>query len=192
MIYLASSSPRRAELLEQIGVKFNVLKLDIDESIRENEQVDQLVLRLSREKAIKGRELLTSMTDNDLVLAADTLIHIEGEILGKPTSNEHCCKILKTLSGKTHQVLTAIAVIDSQGELSQQCSISDITFRDLENREIEYYCQSKEPFDKAGAYAIQGKAAVFIEHISGSYSSVMGLPLCETDLLLKRAGYNNN
>lgn len=192
MIYLASSSPRRAELLNQIKVEFTIVKLDIDETAREAETAEQLVMRLSAEKARKSLQLIPVMTVDDLVLAADTVISLGGQILGKPSSTQHCCRMLTVLSGQTHQVLSAIAVVDSKGRLWQQCSVNEITFRHLEEYEVQQYCQLEEPMDKAGAYAIQGKAAVFIEHLSGSYSSVMGLPLFETAQLLKQAGYSEN
>ena len=190
MIYLASSSPRRAELLTQIGVQFNIIRLDIDESAYEGESAIDLVSRLSREKALKGHELLQSKNESGLVLAADTLINLQDKVLGKPVSVENCCSMLQQLSGQTHQVLTAIALIDPDGQLSGKCSVNEITFRNLKKQEIEQYCNSEEPGVKAGAYAIQGKAAIFIEHISGSYSAVMGLPLFETAQLLQQAGYN--
>ncbi len=190
MIYLASSSTRRAELLTQIGVQFNIIRVDIDESAYEGESAIDLVSRLSLEKAVKGRELLQSKNESGLVLAADTLINLHDKVLGKPVSVENCCSMLQQLSGQTHQVITAIALIDTDGQLSEKCSVNEITFRDLKKQEIEQYCNSEEPGDKAGAYAIQGKAAIFIEHISGSYSAVMGLPLFETAQLLQQAGYN--
>jgi len=190
MIYLASSSPRRAELLTQIGVQFNIIRVDIDESAQDGESAVDQVTRLSREKALKGREQLHAMNTKGLVLAADTLINCQGRVLGKPASAEHCCSMLQQLSGQTHQVLSSIAVINRHGELSEKCSVNEITFRNLKQQEIEQYCSSTEPGDKAGAYAIQGKAAIFIEHISGSYSAVMGLPLFETASLLHQAGYN--
>ncbi len=190
MIYLASSSPRRAELLSQIGVQFNIIRVDIDESAKEGESAVEQVTRLSREKALKGSEQLQQLNQKGLVLAADTLINCQGKVLGKPASAEHCGFMLQQLSGKTHQVLTAVAVINQHGQLSEKCSINEITFRSLKQQEIDQYCSSTEPEDKAGAYAIQGKAAIFIEHISGSYSAVMGLPLFETANLLQQAGYN--
>ena len=190
MIYLASSSPRRAELLAQIGVKFNIIRVNIDESPLHGESVEELVKRLSREKVVKGRELLPAMQKDDLVLAADTLINLHGQVLGKPASIQHCCSMLRQLSGQQHQVLTALALINQQGRISQKCSVNELTFRHLNELEIEQYCNSDEPGDKAGAYAIQGKAAIFIEHLVGSYSSVMGLPLFETAQLLQQAGHN--
>ena len=190
MIYLASSSPRRAELLTQIGVKFNIIRVDIDETPLAGETVDELVKRLSRAKAIKGRELLPAMHKDDLVLAADTLINLHGQVLGKPASTQHCCEMLRQLSGQQHEVLTAIALINQQGQMSEKCSVNELTFKELNDSEIVQYCHSEEPGDKAGAYAIQGKAAIFIEHLVGSYSAVMGLPLFETAQLLQQAGYN--
>lgn len=190
MIYLASSSPRRAELLSQIGVKFDIIRFDIDETPMNGESVAQLVQRLSREKAIQGRKVLSDMQTDDLILAADTLISFQEKVLGKPTSEQHCCSMLRQLSGQQHQVFTAIALINQQGQISEACRTNEIRFRDLDDLEIEQYCQSAEPFDKAGAYAIQGKAAIFIEHLEGSYSAVMGLPLFETARLLQQVGYN--
>jgi len=189
VLYLASSSPRRAELLTQIGVEFTILNVDIDETPQPGEPVADLVLRLSREKALAGRYQLDAMQGDDLILAADTLIHLQGQILGKPDSDQSCRAMLQQLSGCTHQVLTAIALINADAETVQRCSHNEITFRVLSEQEIERYCCSAEPLDKAGAYAIQGKAAIFIRQLEGSYSSVMGLPLFETAELLQQAGY---
>mgnify|MGYP001032679759 CR=1 FL=1 len=189
MLYLASSSPRRAELLTQIGVEFTILKVDIDETPQPGEPVADLVLRLSREKAQAARLHLHAMHSDDLILAADTLIHLQGQILGKPDSDSGCCAMLQRLSGRRHQVLTAIALINAAGETWQRCSHNEITFRPLSEPEIKRYCDSTEPLDKAGAYAIQGRAAIFIRRLEGSYSSVMGLPLFETAELLQQAGY---
>lgn len=190
MIYLASSSPRRAELLKQIGVKFDILHVNIDESPMVGESIDQLVTRLSREKAIKGKEILQSILKGDLVLAADTLISFQGRVLGKPGNSLNCKTMLGQLSGQKHQVLTAIALIDQKGKITEKCSVNEITFKDLNEQEIDQYCCSGEPEDKAGSYAIQGKAAMFIKHLAGSYSAVMGLPLFETAQLLQQAGHN--
>lgn len=190
MLYLASSSPRRAELLRQIGVKFEIIQASIDESAKPGESARELVNRLCREKALKGRLQLQQMQSHDLVMAADTLIHLHGQVIGKPQSKQHCCDILQQLSGQTHQVLSAVAVVDANGQLHEKCTSNEITFRPLEVDEIWRYCALDEPHDKAGAYAIQGRAAIFIEHLSGSYSSVMGLPLFETAQLLTQAGYD--
>lgn len=190
MLYLASSSPRRAELLRQIGVKFEIIEASIDESAEPGESARELVNRLCREKALKGRQQLHAMQPGDLVLAADTLIHLHGQLIGKPESEGHCRAILEQLSGQTHQVLSAVALVDASGQLHEKCTSNEITFRHLQDDEIHRYCASDEPHDKAGAYAIQGRAAIFIEHLSGSYSSVMGLPLFETAQLLRQAGYD--
>jgi septum formation protein len=188
MIYLASSSPRRAELLQQIGVQFKVAPAWIDESAGDDESIEQLVLRLSQEKALAVRAQLDEMQAGDLVLAADTLIGLEGEIIGKPCSAADCVQILSRLSGREHEVVSAVAVVDHAGRVNKKLSINRLKFRPMQAAEIRYYCQTGEPMDKAGAYAIQGFAAVFIEHLSGSYSSVMGLPLFETAQLLAQAG----
>ena len=190
MLYLASSSPRRAELLRQIGVEFDIIHADIDESPRKGEAIDELVSRLSTEKAIQGLQMVSDIRAHDLVLAADTLIGLDGRIIGRPESQQHCCEILALLSGRTHQVYSAVALANSQAAVEVASSVNEITFRTLADEEITRYCDDGEPMDKAGAYAIQGRAAMFIQHLSGSYSSVMGLPLYETALLLNQAGYS--
>ncbi len=192
MIYLASSSPRRAELLTQIGVKFEVLPVEVNETANAGESAAELVLRLSREKAEEARKQLLKRQLNGLVLASDTLISFQQQVLGKPESRSHCCSMLRQLSGQQHQVLSAVAIINAEDQIFQHNSINEITFRDLSEQEISQYCDSDEPGDKAGSYAIQGRAAVFIKHLSGSYSSVMGLPLFETAQLLQQAGYNRH
>jgi septum formation protein len=190
MLYLASQSPRRAELLRQIGVKFDIINGDIDETPVEHESPSETVARLSRQKALKGYQQLSSTHSDDWVLASDTLIEIEDRVIGKPESAHNCQEILSLLSGKEHRVLTAIALVGKQGEIHQTTSYNRIKFRNLRSEEIELYCQLEEPRDKAGAYAIQGKAAIFIENLQGSYSSVMGLPLFETAQLLQKVGFN--
>jgi septum formation protein len=185
MIYLASSSPRRAELLRQIGVEFKVLSVDIDESQLTAETPAQYVWRVAKAKAEAGG----SIADNKglPILAADTTIAIDDTIIGKPNDQQHCQCILSKLSGRTHQVLTCIA-LRYQGETTLALSTNQVQFRKLDDFEIASYCSSEEPMDKAGAYAIQGRAAIFIEKIEGSYSSVMGLPLFETAKILQLAG----
>jgi septum formation protein len=184
MIYLASSSPRRAILLNQIGIQFEVLSVDIDESIKADESAEQYVCRMADSKALAGKNLISVDAP---VIAADTIITIDGNILGKPRDHSHCGEILANLSGQQHQVLSAVALFN-KGETRLKVSKNTVSFRQLEASEIEVYCASDEPLDKAGAYAIQGRAAVFIDHLEGSYSSVMGLPLFETAELLKQAG----
>lgn len=189
MLYLASSSPRRAELLTQIGVKFGIIHVNIDETALAGETVEQQVIRLSREKALKGRLQLSEFKQDDLVLAADTLIGLDGQVIGKPDSEQHCCSILKRLSDRQHEVFCGVALVNSNGHVNEKSTVNKIQFRQLTPLEINQYCHSGEPLDKAGAYAIQGAAAIFIQHLAGSYSAVMGLPLFETAQLLGQAGY---
>lgn len=190
-LYLASQSPRRSELLRQIGISFSVLAVDIDESVKNKETAENYVMRLANEKALAGWN-----SENDpvkAVLGSDTAVVIESEILGKPKDNDDAIRMLNLLSGKTHQVMTAVALAitaknHSQPELSSILNASDVTFKTLSQAEIEQYVKSGECDDKAGAYAIQGMAAAFITYLSGSYSGVMGLPLYETAELLNNAG----
>ncbi len=181
-IALASRSPRRRELLEQIGIEFEVLDIDIDESCNENEMPEDYVCRIAIEKARAGKKLLKN---NMPVLAADTAVILEGDILGKAENKDDAITMLTRLSGKTHEVLSAVTVIDTKEQT--KISISKVTFKSLSKEEIETYCDTDEPIGKAGGYAIQGKAATFIERLEGSYSGVMGLPLFETKQLLDRA-----
>lgn len=190
MLYLASQSPRRAELLRQIGIKFDIIDSIIDETAHAHETPSELVLRLSREKAQHGRRQLSGMQKGDWVLASDTLIVMNDQVIGKPDSEQHCVQILSLLSGKEHQVFSAVALVGVDGETHDAISCNRIRFRNIRAVEIEQYCQLMEPRDKAGAYAIQGKAAIFIENLQGSYSAVMGLPLFETAQLLQRVGFN--
>lgn len=197
-IYLASTSPRRRDLLRQIGVHFDPLVFrtgergedtDIDESAFEGESVEHYVERLALTKADAGfRRLRWRQLPTNPVLAADTTLSVDGEIVGKPTSIEHAVEILGRLSGRTHQVLTAVAISDGK-RIRSLVSISEVRFRALTPPEIRHYLSFGESMDKAGAYAIQGRAAMFIEHMSGSYSGIMGLPLCETATLLTTFGY---
>ena len=184
MILLASGSPRRAELLRQIGIDFNILETSVDESKLATESAEEYVCRMAAAKASAGEKMSLAGATPLPVLAADTIINIDGSIIGKPDDSQGCQCILAKLSARQHQVLSAVAV-SYQGRLELKLSINQVRFRALEKWEIEAYCADGEPLDKAGAYAIQGKAAIFIEHIEGSYSSVMGLPLFETAELLR-------
>ena len=196
-VYLASRSPRRQELLRQLGIEFAELQLreaperdpDIIESAREGEVPQEYVKRVTRLKASVGWH---RMTRRGLaprpVLAADTEVVVDGAVLGKPKDPADAIAMLTALSGRTHEVLTAVAV-RWDAQLAQGVSTSRVTFRVIPKDEIERYIATGEPFDKAGAYAIQGKAAVFIQHLEGSYSGVMGLPLYETAEILSRIGY---
>ena len=187
MIYLASRSPRRVELLRQLGLEFETLAIDVDEASLEHEAAEAYVCRIAKAKADSGKNRLSGLCSDFVVLGADTIICIDDKIIGKPEDAEHCRCLLAQLSGRTHQVLTAIA-LNSGGATEVRLSVNRVRFRPIEAREIDVYCASNEPADKAGAYAIQGKAAIFIEHLEGSYSSVMGLPLFETAEILKQAG----
>jgi len=192
-IYLSSQSPRRRELLKQIGINFEMLllrqdprrKLDIDESPLPDEQPGAYVQRLSRDKALAGWDSLRFRGLPPFpVLAADTTVTIDGLILGKPETSKHATEMLQQLSGKEHQVLTAVAVAMNE-HVEVALSTSTVRFTTLSKERIRQYLLTREYLDKAGGYAIQGVAAAFIEHISGSYSGVMGLPLFETVQLLK-------
>lgn len=197
-IYLASRSPRRRELLRQIGVRFELLVFrsgergedaDVDETPYPDEAVERYVERLALVKAEAGfRRLRWRHLPNLPVLAADTTLELNGQIIGKPTSPDDACAILERLSGREHRVLTAIAMSDGERTRSA-LNVSRVRFRTVETSEIRAYVASGEPMDKAGAYGIQGRAAVFIEDIQGSYSGIMGLPLFETAQLLETFGY---
>ena len=182
-IYLASASPRRAELLHQIGIAFKQLVPDIDESRHSDEAPELYVLRLALEKARAGLAMLPK-GETGPVLGADTVVVCEHEILGKPADRETAVAMLNHLSAKSHRVMTAVAMVDAGGREHSRLSVSLVRFRALDAAEIDAYWRSGEPADKAGAYAIQGLGAIFVEHLEGSYSGVMGLPLFETAELL--------
>ena len=185
-MYLASASPRRYALLEQIGVPFQAHPAEICETRRPGELPDAYVTRLACEKADTVWNEVAASEERP-VLAADTAVVIGGQIFGKPRDAEEAVQMLADLSGRTHNVLTAVAVRYGQRLLSELSS-SEVRFREMTERERLAYVATGEPLDKAGSYAIQGKGAVFIEHISGSYSAVMGLPLALTVLLLAEFG----
>ncbi len=186
MIVLASSSPRRRELLSQLGVSFQILDLEIDESKLTDETPDALVQRLAVLKAETGRELLAKV-GADLVLGADTIVVHNGEVLGKPRDASHACELLMRLSGGCHRVLSAVALASADGT-EMRLSESRVCFRKMTRQECEAYAATGEPLDKAGGYAIQGRAAAFVSDLQGSYSGVVGLPLFETAELLREAG----
>lgn len=183
-LILASASPRRQELLQQIGVSFEVLPVDIDESPLQDESAATYVERMAMEKARAGWEASNRSLP---VLGSDTAVVLDGQILGKPRDRAHGLEMLQQLSGRAHQVLTAVAVV-REGETGIRLSESRVFFSDISYDEQIRYWESGEPADKAGAYAIQGRAAVFIERLEGSFSGVMGLPLHETAELLDRFG----
>lgn len=184
-LILASASPRRRELLDQIGVTYRVVVADVDESPRPDEAPEPYVLRVA---AAKSAEAARQTTDTGLpVLAADTAVVVDADILGKPDHREPAAAMLRRLSGRSHRVLTGVSVrVGAQHW--QALSDTVVYFRALQEAEILAYWQTGEPRDKAGAYAIQGYAALFIERIEGSFSGVVGLPLFETAELLRKAG----
>jgi septum formation protein len=185
-IYLASGSPRRRELLQQIGVPFRVLGTAVDEAVAAGEAAAAYVARLAAAKAEAGWEHAQDAHPAP-VLAADTAVVLDGEILGKPAHRDDGERMLSLLSGRTHEVLTAVA-LRTQAGLRSSISRSAVTFRGIAADEARAYWDTGEPLDKAGAYAIQGRAAVFIADLRGSFSGVMGLPLFETAELLSEAG----
>jgi septum formation protein len=193
-VYLASGSPRRRELLQQIGVSFRVVGTAVEEAVRPGEAPPAYVARLAAAKADAGwakanaGQTTRSRDPTDApVLAADTAVVLDGKVLGKPAHRQDAEGMLRQLSGRTHEVLTAIA-LRTTGGLESRISRSEVTFRSIADVEVQDYWETGEPGDKAGAYAIQGRAAVFIADLRGSYSGVMGLPLFETAELLDRAG----
>jgi septum formation protein len=186
-IYLASVSPRRAELLEQIGVSFSVLQVDVDEQHLTGETPADYVTRLALAKARAGNSLLDA-GDSCPVLGADTTVVAADRIMGKPCDQDDAIAMLLSLSGRVHQVVSAVALAGRQ--VAVRTSTSNVKFRTLTAAECQAYWNTGEPHDKAGAYAIQGRAAQFVEWLEGSYSGVMGLPLYETALLFREFKIN--
>ncbi|WP_341303735.1 Maf family protein [Pseudomonas sp. TMP25] len=182
-LYLASGSPRRRELLTQIGVPFLTHSAPIDESSLPGESPVAYVERLACAKAQAGLDALAAI-QGAVVLGADTAVVLDGRILGKPADGDEALATLTALSGRSHEVLAAVALVSRERMASRVVS-SQVTFRPLSRGEIEAYWASGEPQDKAGCYGIQGLAAVFVSQLQGSYSAVVGLPLCETAALLK-------
>ncbi|MBI3525274.1 MAG: septum formation inhibitor Maf [Betaproteobacteria bacterium] len=196
-IYLASRSPRRRELLHQIGVRFDLMPFrlppredaEVNEDLFPGETAETYVARVACAKAEHGAKLIAQRRFLPRpVLAADTTIDLDGVSVGKPRDEAAAITMLTRLSGRVHRVLTAVALI-SEERIEHVLSISEVRFRELQGDEIRRYVATGEPFDKAGAYGIQGHAAVFVAEIRGSHSGVAGLPLCETALLLRRFGY---
>jgi septum formation protein len=182
-LYLASASPRRRELLSQIGVRFSVAPASIAEVPFPAESAEHFVMRMAREKAVA----IQAAHPDALILGADTDVILDGEILGKPDDEAHASDMLQRLAGRAHQVLSGVALASPAG-CTWRLSESRVHFRPLSHAEIHAYWQTGEPAGKAGGYAIQGLAAAFIQRLEGSYSGVMGLPLYETAQLLHTAG----
>ena len=189
LLYLASGSPRRRELLTQIGVPFSTVSAAIDETPLPNESPVAYVERLAREKARAGREqlLMSPPASAFCVLGADTTVVLNERILGKPIDEADALAMFMALSGREHEVLTAIAILD-EGRCETRVVRSSVRFRNISKQEASLYWASGEPRDKAGGYAVQGLAAVFVSGLNGSYSAVVGLPVCETAELLGHFG----
>ncbi len=183
LLCLASRSPRRRELLEQIGVPHLVSAADLDEALRPGEPAADYVVRMARAKALAVQARGMALP----VLAADTTVVLDERVCGKPASEAEAVAMLAALSGRSHTVLTAVALA-AHGALEHRLSASEVRLRPLSRAECIAYWRTGEPRDKAGGYAVQGRAAAFVEHLSGSYSGVMGLPLFETAQLLRAAG----
>jgi nucleoside triphosphate pyrophosphatase len=182
-IVLASGSPRRRELLALLGVEFTASASDIDEALRAGEQAVELVTRLAYEKAV----VVAATHPDAVVVGADTAVEVDGAILGKPVDADDARRMLRTLSGRTHVVHTAVAVA-ADGGVAMASTSSAVTFATLTDADIEWYLATGEPFDKAGAYALQGAGGVFVTTVTGSVSGVLGLPLHETAALLNNWG----
>ncbi len=187
-LILASQSPRRRELLTQLGYQFSVQASDIDETEEKDESAHNYVLRLAKQKALHVLNLLSAAEQaNSFVLGSDTSVVFKGKILGKPDNEVDCINTLSLLSNNQHQVLTAIALA-SKNNLQGQVITTEVVFKTLSKAEISAYWLTGEPQDKAGSYGIQGIAGQFVKTINGSYSAVVGLPLYETAQLLAKAG----
>lgn len=189
MLHLASKSPRRRELLGRLGLEFGVLDIDIPERREPGEAPADYVHRVAREKAGAGLLRVVGVPAA-VVLGADTEVILEGEVFGKPRDAEDAAGMLRRLSGRTHEVVSAVSVVSAERE-AQAVSVSQVTFGELSEAQIAAYVATGEPMGKAGAYAIQGGGEAFIRHLSGSYSGVMGLPLYETARLLTEFGVDS-
>ena len=184
MIILASKSPRRRELLEKLGLDFTVMTEDVDESMDPALPLEREILRVSEAKA---RAVRSRVGPEDIIISADTVVCVDGKRLGKPADEADAKAMLRALSGRAHTVVSGLCVL--RGDRCETASVStDIHFRPLADREIDAYVASGEPMDKAGAYGIQGLAAIFVDKLDGDYYNVMGLPLCALAELLKRFG----
>jgi septum formation protein len=184
-LVLASGSPRRRRLLEDLGVSFQVCPVHTDESPVAGESIAEMVLRLAREKAVAEKP------PGCLVLAADTMVILDGLGLGKPEDEAHARSMLRRLAGKTHTVMTGVALLDvDREELVSEIEVSEVSIDDIDGDVIDWYVATGEPLDKAGAYAIQGLGALFVQSVSGNYSNIVGLPLPLTQALFRRLGFD--
>ncbi|MFQ3235727.1 MAG: septum formation protein [Paraglaciecola sp.] len=190
MLILASQSPRRAQLLEQIGLSFKKIHINIDETPLPGESPETYALRLAQQKSLAGWRHSEHIDAPSLVLGADTVVVAQGSILGKPLDQQDSKRMLGLLSGNEHTVLTAIAVTDGV-TLTSKLVTTTVAFCPLSNDKMDWYWHTGEPVDKAGSYAIQGLGGQFVTQINGSYSAVVGLPLFETHQLLMQMGLKN-
>lgn len=181
-IILASKSPRRKELLELMGLEFTVLTADVNETMNAVNDIEEEIKSVSLKKAAAVMEKVTA---EDIIISADTVVVCDNEIMGKPKSKSDAVKMLTKLSGRTHKVITGVTVAKGESILCETV-VTTVTFRDIDNKEIKAYVDTLEPMDKAGAYGIQGKAAVFVSSIEGDYYNVVGLPVCKLSLMLKK------
>lgn len=182
---LASASPRRQQLLREIGLQFDVIPGDVNEDFLLDELPVDYVTRMSREKSYAIAEQMPDAW----VLGADTIVIINGEVLGKPQTRENAREMLKKLSGREHRVITGFTIVKKSAQtVVSQVVESSVVFKEIEMDELEWYVTSPEPYDKAGAYAVQGMAGYFVKEIHGSYTNVVGLPLTEVVTVLKEVG----
>lgn len=184
-LILASSSPRRQELLRQEGINFEVSPADIPEEQRLGEPPIDYAVRLAQEKALK----VAAKFPAAMVLGADTIVVVDQQILGKPTDAQDAARMLQLLSGRTHQVITAVSLVTAEGHVDTRSLTTNVNFRALTRQEIEHYVAGGEPMDKAGAYAIQGGAAPWVTRLEGDYSNVVGLPLPLVQEMLRDSGF---
>lgn len=188
-IILASASPRRKELLMTMGLEFEVITSQTDEDTEDMPFSRELIENLAFKKALDVADKLKTSKNNALIIGSDTVVVINGQILGKPKDNDEAFNMLKLLSGKTHQVVSAIAVIDTEtGKILKDSVVSDVNFKKLDDAEIRAYIDTKEPADKAGAYAIQGFAGMFVKSINGCYSNIVGISVYKLAEMLKEFG----
>ena len=189
-IILASASPRRKELLEKIGLKFEIIPSNYDEKLTDDsftyEKIETLALN-------KGLDIVKDIKDNAIIISADTVVVLDNKILGKPHTKEEAFAMISALSGKTHEVITAIAMLDTENNKQLIHSVTTkVTFRKISKDEIERYVSTKEPYDKAGAYAAQGIAAIFVEKIEGCFNNVVGISSFEVNKMLNELDYHIN
>ena len=186
-IVLASGSPRRYDLLKKLGWNIRVIVPEIDEHILPKESPEALCVRLSTEKAAKVAEIVSNNKDGTLVVAADTIVVLDGDVLGKPSGEEESVHMLKRLQGRAHDVLTGVSVI-GKGKVLSGMERTKVSFRSLDYEAVRAYAATGEGADKAGAYAIQGKGSFLVSSIEGDYFNVVGLPLCRLSLMFEEMG----